>query len=92
HVYGYGRILRPKLEKLPLEGVDADHAQKGKRSVYFSETSGWRETSIYDSEALHPGNRIEGPAVVEAPDTTIVVRPAHQVEMDGYRNLIMTFG
>ncbi|MFQ5692355.1 MAG: hydantoinase/oxoprolinase family protein, partial [Nitrospinota bacterium] len=92
HVYGYGRILRPILERLPPTGVDSDHAQKGERRVYFSETSGWRQTPIYDSEALRPGNRIEGPAVVEAPDTTIVVRPGQRVEMDGYRNLVMTFG
>ena len=90
-LYGYGRILRPRLEMLPLEGENADGAWKGERNVYFSETRGWRDTPIYDSELLRPGNRLGGPAVIEAPDTTIIVRPGQQVDMDEYRNLIMRF-
>ena len=92
HVYGYGRILRPQLESLPLGPAEAGPAQKTERRVYFAETKGWTKAPIYASEALRPGNRIEGPAVVEAPDTTVVIRPGQTIEMDGYRNLMMSFG
>ena len=33
------------------------------------------DTSIYDGGALSPGNKIEGPAIVEEPGTTLVIPP-----------------
>jgi N-methylhydantoinase A len=44
------------------------------RRAYFSET-GWVDTPVYTGETLLPGARVEGPAVIEEPTTTIVVYP-----------------
>jgi N-methylhydantoinase A len=58
--------------------------------VYFRETKGFTATPIFDREALRPGHTIAGPAVIEAPDTTMLVRPGQTVRMDDYRNLTLT--
>jgi N-methylhydantoinase A/oxoprolinase/acetone carboxylase beta subunit len=45
------------------------------RPVYWHELGGYADTRIFDAVALEPGNRIAGPAVLEASDTTTVVPP-----------------
>ena len=38
-----------------------------------------RETPAYDRGALPPGATVEGPAVVEGPDATTVIRPSDEL-------------
>ena len=63
--------------------------RKGERQVYFREAGGFVATRILDGDEMKPGNAFEGPAVVELPTTTIVVRPEQTVRMDSYRNFIV---
>ena len=64
---------------------------RGKRAVYFRETKGFHETPVYDRDALRPGHVVAGPAVIEAPDTTMLLRPGQSVQMDEYRNMVLSF-
>ena len=64
-------------------------AVKGVRPVYFTEARKYVQTKIYDGHALKPGNRLNGPAVVELATTTIVVRPGQTLMMDPYRNYVV---
>lgn len=57
----------------PLEGEDPSAARKGLRPVFWGTEHGWIDSSVYDLGSLKPGNRVEGPAVIEATDTTIVI-------------------
>ena len=82
-----GRALRLAKEKL---AAGAASATRGKRQVYFREAKGFTETPIYERDALKPGQELSGPAVIEAPDTTMLVRPGQRVRMDEYRNLTLT--
>jgi N-methylhydantoinase A len=52
------------------------------REVYFGAGSGWTTTPIYDGEALEAGAGVTGPAIVEEPDTTIVVYPGWGCRLD----------
>ena len=36
---------------------------------------GWHEAPVYDGETLRPGPKVEGPALVEWPFTTLVLAP-----------------
>ena len=36
---------------------------------------------------LGPGTTLEGPLIVESPNTTVVVHAGQTVEVDGYSNL-----
>jgi N-methylhydantoinase A/acetophenone carboxylase len=67
---------------LPLEGEDPAAARKGARPTFWGPERGWLDTGVFDLEALRPGNRIEGPAIVEAPDTTIVIDPSRGFRVD----------
>lgn len=53
------------------------------------EAGGFVECPIYAREGLKPGNRIDGPAIVEQMDTTTVTLPDMQGAVDGYLNLIL---
>jgi N-methylhydantoinase A len=62
-----------ELSLSPLSGEDPGAALREKRDVYWSADDGYQKTPIYDRELLTPGNRIIGPAVVEAKDTTYII-------------------
>jgi N-methylhydantoinase A len=64
-------------------------ALAGTRPVTYS-TDGPIETPIYRSLGLRHGNLIQGPAIIEAPTTTIVVHPDQQAAVDAYRNIALT--
>ena len=48
------------------------------------------EVPGYDFERLRPGNRVEGPAIVWTPITTLVLAPGHSARVDEYKNLVVT--
>jgi N-methylhydantoinase A/oxoprolinase/acetone carboxylase beta subunit len=65
-----------ELPKLKLEGASPAAARKGERPVYWPPEKDFRPTPIFTYESLRPGNRVEGPAIVEGEYTTLVVPPA----------------
>jgi N-methylhydantoinase A/acetophenone carboxylase len=76
-------IPTPKV-KLPIyesAGPDPSAALKGSREAWWRD-GGFRKTSIYNFDALRSGNLIEGPAVIEAKYTTIVVPPDMHYQVD----------
>ncbi|WP_121062656.1 hydantoinase/oxoprolinase family protein [Chachezhania antarctica] len=64
-------------------------AQSGTRPVYFD---GWVETPVYWRDHL-PGDAVlEGPAIVEQMDCTLVMEPGDTARQDADGNLIVTLG
>ena len=57
----------------------------GHREVYFDE---WVKTSIYRRESLKAGAQIEGPAIIESSDSTILIPPGLKAYVDCH-NLIV---
>jgi len=86
-VHGFGRLYPPVLTAHPLEEADAGEAVKTERKVYFREAGGFITVPIYDADRLRSGNRVQGPAVVEAVDTTVVIHPGQRAEVDPYLNI-----
>ncbi len=50
-------------------------ALKGRRPVRFAAAGAALDTPVYDRARLPPGRRIEGPALVEEPESTLLVPP-----------------
>jgi N-methylhydantoinase A len=50
-----------------------------RRQAFFGE---WREVPVYALESLGPGQSMQGPAIIEAETTTIVVNAADQVTVN----------
>jgi N-methylhydantoinase A len=65
-----------------------DDCSTGIRRVWFE--SGWQETPVYKREFLPLKAKFNGPAVIEQLDTTIIVEPENQVEVDLEGNLIIS--
>ena len=65
-----------------------DECRTGSRKVWFE--SGWQETPVYNREFLPVKAKFKGPAVIEQLDTTIIVEPENQVEVDLEGNLIIS--
>jgi N-methylhydantoinase A len=55
------------------EAAPLDQASIGRRPVYFD--NGFVECPVYERGLLGAGVRIDGPAVIEQPDSTTVVEP-----------------
>jgi N-methylhydantoinase A len=60
------------------------------RDVYFGEGSEWTKASIYLGDALACGAQMEGPAIIEEPDATVVVYPGWECRLDGNHVYHMT--
>ena len=72
---------KPALPDLPLEGADPGAARAGQRLAWWP-GQGWEQTPVYDADALRPGHQLGGPAIVEAPLTTVVVPPGMRYRID----------
>ena len=64
-------------------------AKKGQRRVYFG---GWVDTPVYWRDHLPLDAELNGPAIIEQMDTTIVVQPGDRVTSDADGNLIIQIG
>lgn len=74
-----------RMPRYPLKGTKASaEAYKGKREVFWKELGGFKPTNTYDLSLLEPGNKLEGPAVIEAADTSIVVPPGRTYTVNEY--------
>jgi N-methylhydantoinase A len=102
-VYGYARERQPvefvnfrAVHRYPLPPPAArpralaagrvTDARIGERPAYFP-PDGFAATAIYDRARLPLGARVDGPAIVEQPDTTTVVPPGYAAVVDPSGNL-----
>ena len=95
-------IITWKVEAVgpdPLGGrairIQGDRAQakadRGVRRAYI-EGFGATECRVYDRVALSPGATIEGPALLEEPESTCIIGPGDRALIDAHENLIVEIG
>ena len=88
-VVGIGAVDRPVLRQLDEATDSPIRAIKGTRAVYFAETNGMIDVTLYDRDQLRSGDTFSGPAIIEQMDTTVVVPPDTRVEVEETGNLII---
>lgn len=81
--------VAPTLPEHPESA--AAPAPNGERKVFLDVRAVRQPATIYDSRALAAGHRIQGPAVVEAPTTTVALPPGTRATVDRLGNLVMRF-
>jgi N-methylhydantoinase A/oxoprolinase/acetone carboxylase beta subunit len=64
--------------------------RKGTRPILTTTSPGFVEAIVYERARMGAGMRFEGPAIVEQADTTTVVEPGWQAEIDASGTLILT--
>lgn len=87
------RASGPKDEvsagRLRGEARAVRNPRKGSRPVFFAEAGRFVDTPVYDHYALAPGVVVQGPAIVEQRESTVVVGPNASASLDAQFNLIM---
>lgn len=69
--------------------AEKGEALKSVRPVHFS-GSGWVQTQVFGRACLPVGAFLEGPAIVEGRESTVVVPPEWKSSVDRYGNLILS--
>jgi N-methylhydantoinase A len=83
---------KPERAPLPDAGPDAEHALKLWRRAFSLADGGYIDMPVYDGDALAPGNRFRGPALVETAVTTVYVPRGFGLDVDGYGTITLTAG
>ena len=74
----------------PGDGPSSAPQASGTRRVRFN--GSWHDTAIFDRAALRRGAAIAGSAIIEQPDTTVVIDPGATATVDGLGNLVISVG
>jgi N-methylhydantoinase A len=81
---------KPAIEPQPEAGPEPPAAARAPvRAVFWAELGEFQPTPVFWGERLRAGNVIAGPAIVQLPDTTIVVHPEQTARLDPYGNFII---
>jgi N-methylhydantoinase A len=90
-VFGTGKLpFKPTLPHMAADGNGKPPVKTTRRAM-LDLRAGWQDVSIYEYTALGRGHEIEGPAIVEAPTTTVVVPPGTWATVDQLGNLVIRY-
>ena len=76
-------VEKPEPEEPPAEGEE----EAGHREGNFD--GEWQEVPVLSREQMGKGSGVTGPAIVEFKESTCVVRPGWQGEIDGVGTLVL---
>jgi N-methylhydantoinase A/oxoprolinase/acetone carboxylase beta subunit len=80
----------PELQIFTGKGnLPPKDALKGKRPAFWEVYNGLRDTPVYEQKLLETENIIDGPAIIEAVDTTTVLPPGVKLIVDRYHSLVI---
>jgi N-methylhydantoinase A len=86
-----GTMAKPTLRTHGREGAEpSERSMIEKRKVSFEDFNEYVETPVYERERLEPGNKVEGPAIIEQYDSTTVLYPDWNAKVDEFKNLRIT--
>lgn len=81
-----------KVKKLPPRPMRASRNKRAKpvktRSVYLDE-SGFKRLPVYSRDTIPVGAKIRGPAIIEEPTATTIIRKGNLMTNDKYGNLVV---
>ena len=64
-------------------------ALKGSRGAYLPEVKQLVDVPVFDRYALSVGDLLEGPAIIEERESTVVVNGSSRIQVDEFNNLII---
>lgn len=80
-VVGQVPSVKPQLPKYELQAKEPSKAAiKGTRKIYHRKM--WHDATIYELQEIKPGNEVHGPAVLEAPNTTMFIPIDKKIRSD----------
>jgi N-methylhydantoinase A len=85
HLSAFARLKQPDLARLPRAMSNGRAVQQ--RKIYIGSAGGWVDAQIYHRDALEPGFRGTGPAVIEEYGSTTIVWPEDHFEIGALREI-----
>jgi 5-oxoprolinase (ATP-hydrolysing) len=77
-----------------FEEHDTDEAAAGKpepaRTARFFSQGGWHDARVYCREALRPGHKVAGPAIIIEPNQTVVIEDGWEAHLTGRDHLVLS--
>ncbi len=89
-VIGVGQNASVSLPTFPEATYAVKKAIKARRPVYFE--GEFFDTPVYDVEKLMNGHELSGPAIIEMPESCVVVNPHWSATVDMYKNIRLLHG
>lgn len=83
------QVIKPTFRKVSSTG-NLREALKGKRLAYFGGIKDFVESPVYQRDMLKAGHIIEGQAIIEQTDTTIIIYPEQVAKIDEVGNIVVT--
>lgn len=91
-VFGTGSLpFKPRLPEISAASAVGPPPVKERRRAMLDLQAGWQEVSVYDYSALQRDHHINGPAIVEAPTTTVVIPPTTAAAVDHLGNVVIRY-
>jgi N-methylhydantoinase A len=84
-----GNVRRPEYREIATGNGSAAHASKGTRNVFFANRGSF-DCVRYERPQLRAGDSLQGPAIVEAADSTTLLPPDWSLRCDRIGNLFAT--
>ena len=81
-------MSKPHVAERAAKPADSSHARIGARKILWGSTNG--DAQVYRWESIEPGNRIEGPAILEGINTTYFVPENWTMLVDRFGNGALT--
>ena len=78
------RVRRPDRPMTKIAPVPYE-----RRSVYLDARSGFQMVPIYDGNQMRPGQKLNGPALIEESNTTILIGAGDRLEIDASDNFLI---
>ena len=79
--------LKPPMKKKKMGSKKPINAAiRPNRQVWWATMNASLETAVLDGMKMQAGNLVVGPALIETPDTTVVVPPNYQLQVDEFGN------
>lgn len=78
----------PSSPEFEFRGAPEQTSADKERNVFFD--GSWVSARVYPSQSLSKGQRVDGPAIVEYPDTSAIILPGSAAEMDRSGNLFIS--
>jgi len=86
------RVPHYRTVEVPPARGDVHEARKGTRGVYVRDARTFRDVDVYDRSRLGPGHRIQGLALVDSQQTTVLIPAGWNLTVDAYNNAIVQQG
>jgi N-methylhydantoinase A len=82
--------VQTRTDHIAIDATGIGEPRRGEREVYFPEVGGFVASAVYDRYAIPAGSVVEGPALVQERESTLVVGPGATAAKDALGNLTLT--